>query len=58
MLIITNDKIVVTDIGRLFQRHICTIFDTHFRDSGYIYSREFKDGLDAFDRKQQISASQ
>lgn len=49
------DEIIVTDVGRFFQRQICQVFDLYNRRQGYTYSREFEDGRTALDRKVQMS---
>ena len=52
---INSDGIIVTNLGRLFMRHICRVFDIYDREVGYKYSREFEDGIEGFDRKSQLS---
>ena len=51
---LNDSEITLTNIGRVFQRHICNAFDQFHHKIGYKYSRDFKDGKEAFNRKTQL----
>ena len=51
-----ENEIKLTKIGRVLQRHVCNAFDKFHHTIGYKYSRDFKDGREAFNRKLQLGA--